>query len=109
MQLIRQALPTGKYKNYIVEHDLLYKTSETAKLLVIPKGMQTEIIQRAHEVGHFGIKKTENLIADKYWINKLREKIEIYIQNCIPCILGSKKEGKSEGFLNPIPKEDLPL
>ncbi len=31
------------------------------------------------------------------------------IINCVPCILTNKKSGKKEGFLNPIPKEDVPL
>ncbi|GFX60904.1 retrovirus-related Pol polyprotein from transposon 17.6 [Trichonephila clavipes] len=35
--------------------------------------------------------------------------IENVIKNCVECILVNKKRRKGEGFLNPIPKEDLPL
>ncbi|GFU15925.1 hypothetical protein TNCV_2368531 [Trichonephila clavipes] len=31
------------------------------------------------------------------------------ITNCVPCILSSRKAGKQEGFLNPIPKGDQPF
>lgn len=31
------------------------------------------------------------------------------IANCVPCILGNKKAGKQEGFLNPLIKSDVPL
>ena len=29
--------------------------------------------------------------------------------HCIECILVNRKRGKQEGYLHPIPKEDLPL
>ncbi|GFY48981.1 transposon Ty3-I Gag-Pol polyprotein [Trichonephila inaurata madagascariensis] len=39
----------------------------------------------------------------------MRNCIENVIKNCVACILVNKKRGKGEVFLNPIPKEDLPL
>lgn len=35
--------------------------------------------------------------------------MERFIQNCVPCILINRKQGKQEGFLNTIDKGDLPL
>ena len=31
------------------------------------------------------------------------------MRNCLPCILGSRGQGKQVALLNPIPKEDVPL
>src|ERR1700744_2263069 len=31
------------------------------------------------------------------------------ISNCIACILANRKEGKKDGFLNPIEKGDMPI
>ena len=39
----------------------------------------------------------------------MRGKIEEFIKNCIKCILSEKKQGKIEGLLNPIDKDDQPL
>lgn len=39
----------------------------------------------------------------------LTKKIETVIANCVLCILGNKKAGKQEGFLNPLIKNDSPL
>lgn len=36
-------------------------------------------------------------------------KIQKVINNCIPCILTEKKQGKVEGYLNPIEKGSTPL
>lgn len=95
------------YQDYLMMNGALYKGEE--QQLVIPRKMEQEIIKRAHENGHFGKKKTTELISKDYYIENLTKKVENYIMNCIPCILANRKEGKQEGYLNPIPKEDLPL
>lgn len=71
--------------------------------------MHFEIIKRAHEVGHFAAGKTEEMVKRSFFIPQLRGKIQKCIRNCVPCILGSRKEGKKEGLLHPIPKEASPL
>jgi len=81
----------------------------TRKLLVIPKGMQKELILNAHIVGHFGVKKVVELLDRDYSISNVREKVERLIQNCVPCILINRKQGKQEGFINTIDKGDLPV
>lgn len=59
--------------------------------------------------GIFLKKKTEELINREFYIPKVSDKIENCIRNCIQCILGNRKEGKKEGWLYPIPKQDYPL
>lgn len=78
-------------------------------MLVVPKSMETELIRRAHENGHFGKKKTIELLNKDYYIKSLERKVEEYILTCIPCLLASRKTGKQEGFLSPIEKGELPL
>lgn len=71
--------------------------------------MQMEIIKNSHERGHFGVTKTKELINREYYIENLDEKIKKCINNCIECILASRKMGKKEGFLHPIDKGEQPL
>jgi len=94
---------------YIIENDLLYEVRDDRKLLIIPKDMQKELIRNAHYVGHFGVKKVVELLDREYSISNVREKVEHFIWNCVPCILINRKQGKQEGFLNKIDKGDLPL
>ena len=63
--------------------------------MVVPKSMQTQIVRRAHERGHFGI--------------TMREKVEKMVQSCIDRILEERKKGTKEGLLNDIEKGKLPL
>lgn len=45
-------------------------------LLMIPKGIQTELIRNVHEVDHFSTKKVEELINKDYSIKGLHEKVQ---------------------------------
>lgn len=71
--------------------------------------MQTQIIRRAHEQGHFSVVKTEALVRKDCYITGLKSKIELIIRNCVSCILPERKKGKQECFLSPIEKGKIPF
>ncbi|GFU51219.1 transposon Ty3-I Gag-Pol polyprotein [Trichonephila clavipes] len=83
IRTIKKLLQEGKTSEFIVSNKILYKISEDQELLVVPEMMQVDVIKKAHSFGHFAATKTEELSI--------------------------RRGGKGEGFLNPIPKEDLPL
>ncbi|UYV83752.1 hypothetical protein LAZ67_X000015 [Cordylochernes scorpioides] len=97
------------YDSYFEENNLLWKEVEGDRTLVIPKGMEMEIIKLAHEEGHFGVQKNFEMLKKEYYITDLKSKIKKYIQNCIPCILSNRKHGKQEGMLHLISKGDTPF
>lgn len=100
---------TTNYKDYFFKGEILYKVVDDHELLVVPKGIEREVIRQAHAKGHFAVKKTKDLICRDYFIPKLEQKIKHHIANCVPCIVTNRKKGKQEGQLNPIPKEEVPL
>lgn len=106
---IVKVLETGDYGDYFLDHGILYRQHEGGKLLVIPGVMQNSIIRQIHEQGHFGTTKMKELIQREYWIDNLGAKLERIVKGCVPCILATRKAGKKEGLLHPIPKDDLPL
>jgi len=97
------------FGSYIVDNNLVYEKCVNRKLLVIPRGMQNELIRYAHNVGHFGVKKIVELLDREYSICNIYEKVERFIRNCVPCILINRKQGTQEGFNNTIDKGDLQL
>lgn len=109
IQAILKNVEENKTREYEVKNDLLYRVESGEYLVVVPKSMQTQVVQRAHGRGHFGINKTEALVRNDYWFKGMREKVESVIRNCIDCILAERKTGKQEGLLNSIPKGSLPL
>lgn len=106
---LRDLIARGQARDYVLRGDLLFKESNGNLQLVVPKRMQSQIIRRAHEQGHFSVGRTESLVKTNYWIPNLRQKVEKIVRNCISCILAEKKQGKQECFLHPIDKGNVPL
>lgn len=78
-------------------------------VMMVPRKMQVQVVQQAHERGHFGVNKTELIVKEDYWFTGLRELVEKVVMNCLSCTLAERKSGKSDGFLSPIDKGRLPL
>lgn len=97
------------YDGYFMKSNVLYKLVSDDELLVVPKRMQREIIKRAHDRGHFAVKKTKELIDKDFYIPNLEDKIRKHILNCIHCVIYNRKHGKQEGELHPLHKESKPL
>ncbi|KAG5892273.1 hypothetical protein JTB14_034224 [Gonioctena quinquepunctata] len=81
---IKKILSTEDYEDFFVKSDILYKFVNGRELIVVPKMMQTDIMKKAHEIGHFALPKTEEVVNRKFSIPKLKEKC---LGNCIHCIL----------------------
>jgi len=86
---------------HVIKGGIQHEVCDGNDLPVIPKNMQIEIIRNAHDIGHFGVTKTELLVRREYSIVGLKEKIESVIRNCVPCILMNRKQGREEGFPPP--------
>lgn len=108
LHVIFKMLETTEYEDYLACNDVLCKVIREVRKVVIPKGMQ-DIIGAAHKLGHFGVKKTMEMLQRQHWFHDMKRRIERFIHNYVPCILGNRKMGKLEGLLNAIPKGDVPM
>ncbi|GBM97294.1 Transposon Tf2-6 polyprotein [Araneus ventricosus] len=108
-QSLRSMIGSNSDSDFFDKNEILYKYVDGRELIVVPRDMQTEIIKLAHEKGHFSAAKTEGVVKQEFFIPNLSIQVQNVIVNCVPCILTNKKSGKKDGFLNPIPKEDVPL
>lgn len=103
------ATERGEANSCLIRGGILYREVDGDIRVVVPRAMQTQIIRRAHEQGHFGTSKTEALVKRNYWVSNLRPKVEKVVRNCVPCILAERKHGRQECLLNPIEKGSIPL
>ncbi|GFX82438.1 transposon Ty3-I Gag-Pol polyprotein [Trichonephila clavipes] len=103
-------LETTPNDNYIVKNKLLYKTFNGTDLLVVPDEMQANILKTAQERGHFASLRTQDLVSKDFYILRLKDEVEKFIQNCVACIPTNRNRGKQDDMLNLIEKKnDLPL
>ena len=55
------------------------------KLVVIPEHLEEEVINRFHQMGHFGVEKLEKTILQHAYIYGLREKLRLVVGKCERC------------------------
>ena len=64
--------------------------------------IKTELISRHHDVpltSHFGLEKTRELVARKYYWQTFRNDVEVYIRGCDICLLSKAIKHKPYGNL----------
>ena len=75
-------------------------------LLFVPEAIRIELISRHHDdplVGHFGIEKTRELLARKYYWPTLRHDVEAYVKGCDVCLASKAVRHKPYGDLQSLP------
>lgn len=97
------------YDDYFLRNGVLYRAANGYDLLAVPAAMEGEIIRNAHVNGHFGVRKMIESINQQFYIKGVNEKSRRFVENCVPCILAERKQGKSEGLLHAIQKGEQPL
>lgn len=72
----------------------------------IPLTLRTELMASHHDdplAGHFGIEKTQELIARKYHWDTLKEDVEQYVRKCDICMRAKSARHKPYGSLQSLP------
>ena len=87
LSAIFKALESGGFEDFILRGDILCKVNEGLPVLVVPTGMQEEIIRSVHDTGHFGAKKTIEILKTRYWFESMAKRVDKFIKNCVCCIL----------------------
>ena len=97
-----QELRQQKANSYEKINDILHHQS----LPFVPKAIRTELISRHHNdplAGHFGIEKTRELLARKYYWPTLRHDVEAYVKGCDVCLASKAVRHKPYSDLQLLP------
>lgn len=108
---LSQSLANAESPSYEMHNGLVYRKCSDGRLLFfVPKEMEQQLIAQVHErIGHFGVDKCYEKMRESYWFPNLKLKTDVYVKNCIKCILYSTPCGPSEHSLYNIPKKPLPF
>ena len=74
-------------------------------LIYVPGSLRTRILELHHDsisVGHFGIKKTTELISRNFWWPKLSNDVTKFIKSCDVCCRNKVPRHKPYGLLSPL-------
>lgn len=96
LQVIKKKLKVNLVSNlsdvtedgYFVYNDVLYKTSGTRDLVVIPKRLENVAIALCHDTaiaGHFGPDRTMKRVAERFSFPHLYTKVKEYCNTCDSC------------------------
>ena len=72
----------------------------------VPEIIRTKLINRYHNdplVAHFDIKKTQELVAKKYYWETLRYNVEVYVRGCDVCLASKAVKHKPYRNLQQLP------
>ena len=108
---LREQLGSGVVKNFSLDDGLVYRSASDGKLLFyVPAEMENHIVRNVHEkLCHMGITKTLDQLRMHYWFPKMKERVENYVKNCVPCIMYSDSNADSGRVLHSIPKKPVPF
>ena len=102
--------------DYFIEDDILYhlwtptgrKKKGPFVQLVVPKGLQLQIMQAAHDdvlAGHLGVAKTYEVIRQRFYWFKMFQDIQRYCRSCPDCARKKTPRTGVRAELIPIPVE----
>jgi hypothetical protein len=92
----------------VIHDGLLYRAS---KLCVLASSIRIMLLQEAHGgglMGHFGVKKTEDVLPAHFFLPRLRSDVEQYVARCTTCNK-AKSRLNPHGFYLPLPVPSAPL
>ncbi len=72
----------------------------------LPEIIRYEILSKHHDdllAGHFGIDKTRELVARKYFWLILRRDVEAYVKGCDVCLVSKAVQHKPYGDFHSLP------
>ena len=93
-------------KDFCVVQNKIYYTGRGRMQLYLPPGQFRDfILQECHDTrysGHFGIKKTQELIQRDFFWPTLQQDVTSYVQTCEECQRNKASNQRSAGLLQPL-------
>lgn len=108
---LKSRLEKKSDNSFELSDGIIYKKGRDGDLrFYVPKVMEVEVIRTIHEkCGHFGMTKTFDYLKKHYWFPGMSSSIEMFIKNCIKCIIYSDPTRKNQVTLHSIPKSPVPF
>ena len=101
----------GRHSDYMLNHEgLLVKQvsilRNTYRVYIVPQSLVLRVIKIFQDNrGHHGISRTINMVKRCFWLRKMREQVNAYVNNCLLCCQHATHKIKYESKHLPIPNK----
>ncbi|XP_062217663.1 uncharacterized protein LOC133917845 [Phragmites australis] len=105
--IVADALSRRCWEKFYVHDGLLFRTN---KLCIPACSVRHVLLQEAHAgglAGHFGVKKTLDMLADHFFWPHMRRDVQRHVERCITC-LKAKSRLNPHGLYIPLPIPKVP-
>jgi hypothetical protein len=95
------------WNKYVLQDGLLYRAN---KLCIPASSIRLLFLQEVHGgglMGHFGVKKTEDVLTAHFFWSKMRRDVERYVSRCMTCNK-AKSRLNPHGHYMPLPIPSVP-
>ena len=95
------------WNKFIVNDGLVFYAN---KLCIPASSVRLLLLQEAHRgglMGHFGVKKTEDILATHFFWPKMRRDVECFVARCSTC-QKAKSRLNPHGLYMPLPVPSVP-
>ena len=105
------AKTAGRHSDYMLNHEgLLIKQvsilRNTYQVYIVPQSLVQRVIKIFHDNrGHQGISQTINMVKRCFWLKKMREQVNAYVNKCLLCCQHATHKIKYESKHLPIPNK----
>lgn len=72
-------------EDLVAEGGAVWITSGNCRRRVIPRHMRDDVLLETHQLGHFGIKKTFNLLRIMFWWPQMYRDVSQFVRGCQIC------------------------
>ena len=104
VQRLRQRQMRGAFA--LTPQGLLVQEENGQRKLVVPMSMRQKVLASCHDEptkGHPGVRRTTELVKQRYWWKGMGKDIENYVKSCPVCQVMKSDHRKKVGRLQPIP------
>ena len=111
IQSMVEKLSEGSVEGYNSVEGLVVKIDDSGRRLFwVPAEMQNNVIRLVHEkLAHQGVDKCCSKLLKRYWFPRMRSKVDLFIKNCLQCLMYSAPVRNNERNLYMIPKLPIPF
>ena len=99
LKLLMEDIERGECRNALHQFSKIFRELTVVdgivvrgSQLIIPKNLQAEVIQLAHE-GHLGQEKTLGMLRQTVWFPNISGLVKEFVQTCKPCLAAQPRTG----------------